>query len=72
MRLIWEEKFEEKLRKKNKEDGLKIKVSEEKQAEEYSHFHTGAMVTLLSRPWELAILVIISVNLYAADIGFGI
>ena len=52
MRLIWEEKFEEKLRKKNKEDGLKIKVSEEKQAEEYSHFHTGAMVTLLSRPWD--------------------
>ena len=23
---------------------------EEKEAEEYSHFHTGAMVTLLSRP----------------------
>ncbi len=49
MGLFLEEKSEEKIRKKNEENCLKINFFEEKEDEEYSHFQTGGVLTVLSR-----------------------
>ena len=41
MGLFWEENYEEKIRKKNEENGIKKLKLEEKEKEEYLHLQAG-------------------------------